>query len=87
MLNNGGQMNERIEKIESLLVRLTERTDAIAQSMELMAGMQRTTEKELQQLGGFVRELVGSVNNIGTATQDLIVLMHDHEQRITALEG
>jgi len=65
---------------EERLAKTEERLDAIARNLELLSSLQIDTERRLAQL-------VEVTNNIGTATQDLIVLMHSHDQRIAALEA
>jgi hypothetical protein len=71
---DGGQMT-----VEEQLLKLTERCGALAQSAELLAGMQVETEKRMARL-------VEVTNNIGSATTELIHMAHDHEDRITSLE-
>lgn len=66
--------------IEQRLEKLAERTEAMAHSVELLAGMQIETERRMAQL-------VDVVNQIGMATEQLMGVAHDHEQRIIALEG
>ncbi len=56
---------------------IDERLDALAQSVELLAGMQRVTEAEQRKTSREIRSLARLVR--------LIVV--DHESRLTALEG
>jgi methyl-accepting chemotaxis protein len=71
---------EQIEKLTGLVERLAERTDAIAQSLELLSSLHQETERRMQRLA----EMVG---NIGNATDGLISIVHNHENRLNALEG
>lgn len=72
---NGGQMN-----IEERLEKLAERTDAIAHSVELLAGMQIKTEEHMTRLQEHIATLAD-----GMAQLTRIVL--DHHTRIENLEG
>jgi hypothetical protein len=56
---------------------IDERLQALAQSVELIASMQQTTEKEQLKTGRQIRSLARLVR--------LIVI--DHESRLVALEG
>jgi hypothetical protein len=56
---------------------IDERLDALTQSVELIAAMQKTTEKEQAETGKQIRSLARLVR--------LIVI--DHEARLVALEG
>ena len=59
--------------IDERLEKLTERTEALTQSVELIAAMHKETDKEMKRLGKYVRSVMH------------IVL--DHETRIRAVEG
>ena len=71
---------ERLDRLAAIVEKLAERVDALAQSAELLAGLQVETERRMAQL-------VNVINQIGTATENLIMIAHYHEQRITALDG
>ncbi|HEV2323843.1 MAG TPA: hypothetical protein VGS10_07815 [Terracidiphilus sp.] len=72
-------VEERLDRLSAIVEKLGERVDALAQTAELLAGMQVETERRMTQL-------VNVTNQIGTATETLIMIAHDHEQRITTLE-
>jgi uncharacterized coiled-coil protein SlyX len=65
---------------EERLDRLTERVDAIAHSLELLAGMQIETEKHMATLDKHMATLAD-----GMALMTRVVL--DHAHRIENLEG
>jgi len=60
-----------------------ERIDAIAESVELIAGMQETTEKELRDFRKEVQVFMAGVKEFGKYTQ---LIVRSHEKRISALE-
>jgi hypothetical protein len=64
---------ERLGKLEAVVTRLAERTDAIAQSVELLAGMQRAAETRTAALQESMTRLVS------------VVLRH--EERLDDMEG
>lgn len=59
--------------IDERLEKLAERTEALTQSVELIAKMQQQTEKELKRLGRYIRAVAR--------------LVLDHEARLRSLEG
>lgn len=58
--------------IDERLDRLTERHEALTQTVELLAGMQRTNEEH--------------INKLIEATGRLVRVLEDHEHRIDGLE-
>lgn len=52
---------------------IDERLEALTHSVELIAGMQKQTEKELRRLGKYIRAVAGMVL--------------DHEARMRVIEG
>ena len=83
--------DERLEK-------LTERVDALTQSVELLATMHRDHEKRLDQLshemntgfallGGTLQVIGGSLQKIAVALEALTKIAETHEVRLNRLEG
>jgi hypothetical protein len=63
--------------IDERLEKLVERHEALAQSMELLGAMQRTTEQEQKKTTVEIRKLARLVR----------VIVVDHEARLLSLEG
>lgn len=59
---------------------IDERLEALTHSLELLASMQIETERRMARLAD-------QVNQIGAATESLIMVAHQHETRIAELEG
>ena len=59
--------------IDERLEKLTERHEALTQTVEVTAGMQRENEKEFAQLGIYIRQLAE--------------ISQRHEQRLDDIEG
>jgi len=51
-------IDERLEKVGAILDRLAERQQALAESVEILAGMQKNTEKEIRSLTRLVRVII-----------------------------
>jgi len=51
-------IDERLEKVGAILDRLAERQQALAESVEILAGMQKKTEKEIRSLTRLVRVII-----------------------------
>jgi len=51
-------IDERLEKVGAILGRLAERQQALAESVEILAGMQKKTEKEIRSLTRLVRVII-----------------------------
>jgi hypothetical protein len=59
---------------------IDQRLEALTHTVELLAGMQVETEKEMKQLTIKMSIMTDTVNRLGIA-------MEDHEHRIRRLEG
>lgn len=59
--------------IEERLEKLTERHEALTQTVEVVAGMQRENEKIFA--------------SIATSIQNLFLIVQSHDRRLTDLEG
>jgi hypothetical protein len=73
---------------------IDERIEALTQSVELLAAMHKDNEKSMVEMREAIKHLATEhvrlgeiVNQIGLATENLIMIAHDHETRVTALEG
>lgn len=76
--------DERLDK-------LTERVDALTQSVELLAALHRDNEARLDQLAhdvaaGF-QMLGGTLQLLGASISKISTLLESHEDRIRRLEG
>jgi copper oxidase (laccase) domain-containing protein len=65
--------------IEEKLDRLTERHEALTQTVELIAGMQRANEEAHQRNEALLTRVIGVV-------EDLARMVQSHERRISGLE-
>ncbi len=65
--------------IDERLEKLTERHEALAQSLEIVAGMQRENEKSIAQLTTLMGQSLQSINQLARIAEA-------HEQRIDDLE-
>ena len=79
--------------IDERLDRLTERHEALSQSLELLAADLRSLEKNVESLAAStsktdknVESLTGFVGEIAQGTARLLHIAQIHEQRITRLE-
>jgi len=72
--------DERLDKLESIVVRLAERTEALSHSVELLAGMQIETEKRMTLLADVTTRLEESVARV-------VTVLVSHEERLDTLEG
>jgi len=80
--------------IDERLEALTARHEALAQTVEIIAGMQRENEKQLAQTDAQIREIGEQVRGLGQQVGGLAELVHDlvhvadiHHERITRLES
>ena len=62
---------------EERLDRLTERHEALTQTVEIIASMQKETERQMQALG----------KRIDAVTAAVAVLVQDHERRLDNLDN
>jgi hypothetical protein len=79
---DGGQMD------------IEQRIEALTQSVELLASLQKDSDKRVDRLieqmsrfGQHAAQLEIVVVQIGDATNALMQVVHDHEERIAALEA
>lgn len=72
--------HSRLDRIEAALERITERHEALAQTVEIIAGMQKENEKRFEQLS----ERVGQVTGLMLT---LTSIVRRHEERLERLEG
>ena len=73
-------IDERIEK-------LTERHEALAQSVELLSGDVRQQSQNIDKLGEDVRQQSRNIDKLVSAMTDLIAVARMHERRISDLEA
>lgn len=71
---------ERLTRLETVVERFAERVDAMAQSVELLASMQRESEKRLTRLEDALATLA---EGMALLTRSAL----DHGERIDRLEG
>jgi uncharacterized coiled-coil protein SlyX len=72
--------DERLDRLTALVEKLTQRTEAVTHSVELLAGMQIEAENRMSRL----EEKLATVAD-GMALLTRLVL--DHDQRVENLEG
>jgi len=73
--------------IDERLEKLAERHEALAQTVEIIAGMQRSNEEHLAQLTQAVQELKTTVQQDGEHIRALVRIAEIHVHRLTHLEG
>lgn len=73
--------------IDERLEKLAERHESLTQAVELMAGMQRENEKQIEKLAGTVGQLVEMARQDGENIRALARISEMHERRLTDLEG
>jgi len=73
---------------------IEQRIEALTQSVELLASLQKDSDKRVDRLieqmsrfGQHAAQLEIVVVQIGDATNALMQVVHDHEERIAALEA
>lgn len=66
--------------IDERLERLAARHEALTQTVEIIAGMQRESERRSREQDQRIDRLVGIM-------ESLAVIVRDHERRIQGLEG
>ncbi|MFN0171568.1 MAG: hypothetical protein ACKV22_34560 [Bryobacteraceae bacterium] len=76
MSNNG----DRMDRFEAGLDRLKERHEALTETVEIVAGMQRRNEEAITRLESMVERVVGAV-------EGLVQIAQSHERRLDHLEG
>ncbi len=73
--------------IDARLDRLTERHEALAQSLEIIAGMQRGNEKNIEAVTEKMDALAHSVDRVVNVVSTLADIVRNHENRIEKLES
>lgn len=72
--------------IDQRLERLTERHEALTQTVEVIAGMQVKTEEAQQRLAEAQRKNEVLIAQVMESVNSLARIAHSHEHRITDLE-
>jgi chromosome segregation ATPase len=72
--------HSRLDRIEAALERIAERHEALAQTVEILAGMQKENEKRI----GEFSERVGQLTDLMLT---LAAIVRRHEERLEGLEG
>ncbi|MGA8030018.1 MAG: hypothetical protein WB992_22970 [Bryobacteraceae bacterium] len=76
--------------IDERLDRLTERHEALAQSLEIiagmLAGMQKENEKAIAELTGKLSELTGNMTELTGLVKTIGMAVLNHERRLDNLE-
>jgi chromosome segregation ATPase len=73
--------------IDERLDRLTERHEALTQSVELLAIASQRTDEQIRALGEKIDALTVRVDLLTAASSALVRVMESHERRLTDLEG
>jgi uncharacterized membrane protein YccC len=71
---------ERFERIEQTMTRIAERQEALAQTVEIIAGMQRVNEERFARSDERLAQLMDTMNRLA----NIVVA---HEQRLDDLEN
>ncbi len=66
--------------IDERLDRLTERHEALTQTVEIIASMQKENEAQIHRVGERIDSLAGIV-------RDLVEIVRSHQDRLDSLEG
>lgn len=73
--------------IDERLDRLTERHEALTQTVEIIAAMQKENEVRIRELGTYIREARRDVDDLGRFIRALAEIVASHERRLDRLEG
>jgi chromosome segregation ATPase len=71
-------------RFEEKLDRLTERHEALTQTIEIIAAMQKQTERRLEELAQRIDQLADVLTR---AVEGVLQIAQNHERRITRLEN
>ncbi len=72
--------------IDERLEKLTERHEALSQTVEITAGMQRVNEANIAKSSANIAQLTDALNRLVATVQSLTGVTTDHEHRIKNLE-
>ena len=72
--------------LEERLEKLAERHEALAQTVEITASMQRANELNIAKSSANIAQLTDALNRLVATVQSLTGVMTDHEHRIKKLE-
>jgi methyl-accepting chemotaxis protein len=73
--------------IDERIERLTERHEALAQSVEMLRDTVHETSNAVYALRETVHETSSTVNRLAGLTEKLLGVVESHERRIDGLEG
>lgn len=73
--------------IDARLDRLTERHEALTQTVEIIAGMQRENEKKISRLTEAIAKHETFIDRLTDAVAKLVDIVRRHEQRLDDLEA
>jgi len=93
-VTNGNESSDRLARIDATLDRvaagldrLTERHEALSQTVELIAGMQAENEKRIAAIAGMQVKNEKLMGDALEAIHSLARIAQAHEQRLDNLEG
>lgn len=71
---------------EERLDRIAEKHEALAQTVEILAGMQKDNEKKFSELGDYIRRVDEQLAATDAKIDRLADFINDHEERLNDLE-
>jgi prefoldin subunit 5 len=73
--------------IDARLDRLTERHEALTQTVEIIAGMQRENEKKISEITAAIAKHENFIDRLTNAVAQLVEIVRRHEERLENLES
>ena len=80
-------MSDRLDRIEAAIERLTVRHEALAQSLELTASMQRDHEGKMARMEAVLDKIVAAIQQDAENIRALARIAELHDPRLSNLEG
>ena len=80
-------MSDRLDRIEAAIERLTVRHEALAQSLELTASMQRDHEGKMARMEAVLDKIVAAIQQDAENIRALARIAELHDRRLSNLEG
>jgi hypothetical protein len=89
MVEGGAMTNgdERWERIDAAMDRIAAKHQALAETVEIIAGMQRVNEAKIADLTLRISDLTSLVTRVTGAVESLARIAESHERRLDDLEG
>jgi hypothetical protein len=81
------EFDKRIQQLAAQDARIEERHEALAQTVEIVAGMQRANERAIAEIKGGIGEITGLLKEAAHQINALARIAASHEHRIEDLES